>query len=283
MTNEKAREYFSAYSEGTLDAGLSHSFEAKLKADASLRAEYDQFASMLQELESLKHEEIEVPFDLNERIGAALDRNLFERKRAAKPAWSLWVRNLGFAGLAAAALYGAYLSINAVTGTGPSIASPVPVEKVVPQTVEQIQFTKTDEGVQMFYKPSEAHKVEVKGGVEGDASYVVTNGGWYGDLKNPQANSVAFVVTVEGDTQPTVVVVPGTERKTIETANGSLVELAKAVADQYGVPIVVRSVHKDSELAWKVDSDAEKTLQSTLANPSFSVSKVGDVIHIESN
>ena len=47
MTNEKAREYFSAYSEGTLDAGLAHSFVAKLKVVEGWRGEYDQYVSML--------------------------------------------------------------------------------------------------------------------------------------------------------------------------------------------------------------------------------------------
>lgn len=286
MTNEKAREYFSAYSEGTLDAGLAHSFEAKLKADSSLKFEYDQFASMLMELESLRDEEIEVPFDLNDRISAAIDKNAYDRKRAAKPAWTLWLRNLSFAGLTAVALYGAYVSINAIGGnTAPAQIGPgqAPESVQKPESVEQLQFKKTDAGVQMFFQPSEPHKVEVKGGEEGLTSYMIDKAGRYVDLTNPQPTAVAFVVTVEGEAEPTVVVVPGSERRLVEAVNGSVVELAKAVADQFGVPVVVRSVHKDSELAWKLEDDAMKSLQSTLSNPQFSVSNVGDVIHIESN
>ena len=289
MTNEKAREYFSAYSEGTLDAGLAHSFEAKLKVDAGLRGEYDQFVSMLKELEALRYEDIEVPFDLNDRISAAIDKNVFDRKRAAKPAWTLWLRNFGIAGLAAAALYGAYMSINSVATKGVQGASPLPVPSqpqkpaVRTDAAEQIEYTKSDKGVQMYFRPSTAHQVEIKGGVDGVNTYTANNQGWFNDLTNSQPASAVFVVDVKGEMPPTLVVVPGTERKTIEATNGSLTELAKAVADQFGVPVVVKSIHTDSELAWKLGEDALKTVQATLSNPMFTVYASGEVIHIESN
>lgn len=288
MTNEKAREYFSAYSEGTLDAGLSHSFEAKLKVDATLRGEYDQFVSMLKELEALRFEEIEVPFDLNDRISAAIDKDIYDRKRAAKPSWTVWLKTLGFAGLAAAALYGAYLSINSVPSKGMAGAGalpPVNQSKPTVRTdiVEQIEYSKSGTGVKMYFRPSEAHHVEIKGGSEGVNAYTVDNQGWFNDLTNSQPTAAVFTIDVKGETEPTIVIVPGTERKPITAGNGSLVELAIAVADQFGVPVVVRSAQKDSELAWKVGEDAQKTLQATLNNPSFSVSVAGDVIHIESN
>lgn len=289
MTNEKAREYFSAYSEGTLDAGLAHSFESKLKVDGALRDEYAQFVSMLQELEALRYEEIEVPFGLNERISAAVDKDIYDRKRAAVPAWTMWLRRVGVAGLAAAAIYGAYVSINSVTTKGVSEAGPLPsaTTPVEPEVrkdiVEQIEYKKLGNGVHMYFRPSEPHSVEIKGGDAGVNNITADKDGWFNDLTNDQPASAVFVVQVQGDQLPTIVVVPGTERKPIETANGSLAELAIAVADQFGVPVVLRSIHKDSELAWKVGDDALKTLQGTLDNPAFSVSVAGDVVHVESN
>ena len=155
--------------------------------------------------------------------------------------------------------------------------------ELVADTVEQPTINKSETGVEMFFQPSEPHKVEVTGGEEGVQTYSVDSRGHNITLNNLQPGAVAFVVTIEGEAEPTVVVVPGTERKAIEASNGSVVELAKAVADQFGVPVVVRSSQKDSELAWKLEDDAMKSFQSTLSNPQFNVSNVGDVIHVESN
>lgn len=258
MNNEKAKEYFSAYSEGTLDAGLAQSFEAKLNADANLKAEYEQFESTLKELESLRFEKIEAPFDLNEKISAAVDRSLYEKKRAATPSWTMWLRNTAFAGLAAAALFGAYYTIN-LKGGGPVDQAGVgggvtrPVKSTV-QPSEQIEYSKHAHGVGMSYKPSEKHTVLIKGGSEGEKTVDVDNSGWLNELKNDQQSSAIFTIEVKGEIPPTIVVVPGTVRAEATTGQGNLVDLARAMADHFGVPVVVRSTNIGSELAWDFSS-----------------------------
>jgi len=268
MNNEKAREYFSAYSEGTLDAGLAQSFEAKLKADANLRGEYEQFEATLKELESLRFEKIDVPFDLNERIGAAIDLSLYEKKRAAAPSWTLWLRNVAFAGLAAAALFGAYYTLN-MKGDGPvNPAGPIGVPSKQP--IEQIEYSKSKNGVQMNYRPTEKHTVSVKGGSEGEKTFDVDSAGWLNELKNDQPDAATFTVDVKGEIPSTLVVVPGTTRSTVTTGQGNLVDFAKAIANHYGKPVVVRSTNISAELTWHFgDGEASREVAAALNGMPF--------------
>jgi hypothetical protein len=283
MTNEKAKEYFSAYSEGTLDAGLRQSFEAKLKADSNLRAEYTQFEETLKELEFLRDESIEIPFDLNERISAAIDKSIYDRKRSAQPVWNVWLRNLGFAALAAAAVVGAYLSINSGNTTGPAIGGPGPVSPT-PQPIEQIQFRSSTNGVKMQYQPSDKHTVIIRGGVEGEKSVDVDARGWLNELKNDQPGSALFIVEVRGEQPPIIVIVPGKERTSVVVGHGSVAEMALAVADKYGVPVILRSSKAESEMNWNFTADEpSKAAQEAFANLPFMVDTRDGIVYIGDN
>src|SRR5579862_7354737 len=111
MTHEKARDFFSAYHEGNLEPGILVSFEQKLNGDAALRAEYDRFATTLDQLSALRDTQIEPPVDLNERIAARLDRHVWEQKQVAPKAWFVRLRLVAFSGVAAVLLVGAAISI----------------------------------------------------------------------------------------------------------------------------------------------------------------------------
>lgn len=267
MTNEKAREYFSAYSEGTLDAGLAHAFEAKLKADEKLRSEYEQFEATLKELESLRFEQIEVPFDLNDRISAAVDKSIYDKKRSAQPGWALWIRNLAVAGLAAGAVFGAYLSINKTPDQGsPIIGGPVTIPSQ--KSIEQIEFTKTPNGVSLEYRPTKSQSVTIRGGEAGDEVFNIGSEGRVHELKNAQPDAAAFEVVIQDETPTTIVIVPGTVRKEIEASQGSVVNLAKAIADKYGIPVVLKTAKVQSEISWPAlgEADALKASQTGLQN-----------------
>ena len=260
MTNEKAKEYFSAYSEGTLDAGLARALEAKLNADSGLREEYTQFEATLKELESLRFEEIEVPFDLSERISAAIDRSIYDKKQTAQPGFANWFRNLAFAGLAAAAIFGAYLTIN-MTGKGPvGTGSGIPTIKS-----EQIEFRQSDAGVSFSYMPGSKHIVTIDGGSEGQQKMEVGPRGWTGDLKNDQPDASAFTVTIDSEATPSIVVVPGTKRSNVTLGRGSVLDLAKAVANRYGVVVVLVSSNIKTEVSWELSgTDAFDSLNSVI-------------------
>lgn len=284
MTNEKAREYFSAYAEGTLDAGLAQSFEAKLNVDAHLRAEYDQFEATLKELESLRFEPIEVPFDLNEKISAAVDKSIYDRKRSAQPSWTIWLRNLSFGGVAAAAIFGAYLSINSMGGSQTVPMGNISSQGPVRTTIEQIEYQQIKNGVQMTYQPSAKHTVKISGGSEGEKTIEVDQKGWLNKLTNEQTGSAAFTVEVLGEVPATTVVIPGSERTAQVSGQGSMAELAKAIADKFNVVVILKASQPTSQLSWNLEGvDARKAAQDALTTSPYTVDVRGGVIYITDN
>jgi len=284
MNNEKAREYFSAYSEGTLDAGLARAFESKLNADSGLKQEFDLFQSTVRELDSLREEAIEIPFDLNERISAAVDRSIYEKKQTAQLGWTLWLRNLAFGGLAAAAIVAAYMSITSGSHGGPASAgiginSPAPV-----RTIEQIEYKKSKNGIQMDYRPSAKHTVSIKGGREGDKTVDVDANGWLNNLSNDQPQAAVFVVEVAGELPPTSVVVPGTERSNSGIGQGSLEELGKAIANKYGIPVLIKVDKLGGELSWNLsDPDGYAATQTALNGVAYRVDMKDGILTISDN
>ena len=111
MNSNKAREYFSAYLEGSLDAGLRQSFERKLATDATVQAEYRAFVSVVEKLNALKDETIDVPYDLHETISSRLDRHVYDNKSKTTFALSGWWRSLALGGLATAAIIATIVSL----------------------------------------------------------------------------------------------------------------------------------------------------------------------------
>jgi len=284
MNNEKAREYFSAYNEGTLDAGLARAFESKLNADTSLKHEFDLFQSTVKDLDFLREEAVEVPFDLNERISAAVDRSIYEKKQSAQPGWTLWLRNLAFGGLAAAAIVAAYMSITSGSHSGTASASVGINGPAATRTIEQIEYKKSKNGIQMNYRPSAKHTVSIKGGREGDKTVEVDANGWLNNLSNDQPQAAVFVVEVAGELPPTSVVVPGTERSNTSIGQGSLEELGKALANKYGLPVLIKVDKVGGELSWNLsDSDGYAATQTALNGVAYRVDLKDGILTISDN
>ncbi len=81
MTLAKAKDYFSAYHEGSLDRGLKQAFETRLREDTQLQAEYRAFERTMKELEAFGCVEVEPPSDLHDKIAARLDKAIWDQKR----------------------------------------------------------------------------------------------------------------------------------------------------------------------------------------------------------
>src|SRR5947209_1700267 len=103
MNLAKARDYFSAYYEGSLERGLKQAFETRLAEDAQLQAEFAAFEKTMKGLEAFGAVEIEPPADLHERITARLDHAIWEQKRTASRFTGLGWWKMGFMGAAVAA------------------------------------------------------------------------------------------------------------------------------------------------------------------------------------
>lgn len=126
MNSNKAREFFSAYFEDSLDSGLRQAFERTLRVDAGLQAEYRAFEQTMASLGTMKSAEIAIPDDLTERISARLDLHLFEQKQARKSPLLVFWKPLAVAGLAAVALVGTLLTLNSDRQSGPVEGGLVP-------------------------------------------------------------------------------------------------------------------------------------------------------------
>ena len=100
MNQEKAKELFSPYYEGTLEPGLAQALGQSLSKDAHLRAEFEQFERTYDELRALKFEVIDIPEDLAEKISTRIDRQIYEQKRTVQPTWVGWLRNVSIAAVA---------------------------------------------------------------------------------------------------------------------------------------------------------------------------------------
>ncbi|CAN5537827.1 hypothetical protein BH11ARM2_BH11ARM2_32550 [soil metagenome] len=251
----RAKEHFSAYREGTLDAALRMAFERALQTDTELQAEYRAFDLAMDDLDSLREEEIEPPMWLSDRIATRLDEA--QAGRSKTPIWwTGWFRNLAFGGLAVAAIGGAIVGVisrGGNTATGSIIPTPAPSV-----TTPRLQY-KLDGDRLSITSTGEATATS------GEVSSRF-GGNLKGELRNPNANPAAFSIQVDGKEQE-IVVMPGTDRKPNLTGEGSLVDFAKALATDSGRPVRLPAEKKNARASWDYSekdalSDANEALKS---------------------
>lgn len=265
MNASKAKEFFSAYHEGSIDAGLKQSFERRLDADPALRAEYDAFVRTMGELDAFREAEVAVPDDLNERIQARLDRYVFEQKRTARPAWLSWWRPLALAGVGALAIFGAVQSLNH-TGAGPmtgGILDSKPAE--VPLRIESIDGVPT-----LFYRPSEKRTLIVRNVNDGTERERVEIDGRLlrSELRNTGASASLVSIDVGDGAPPLMVAIPGQVPRPHPSGQGTIREFVLALADHYRIPVTLQTANADRTVVWEFAStdplaDAAKALKDT--------------------
>jgi hypothetical protein len=281
MNSEKAKEFFSAYAEGTLDASLTQSLEQRLRADSALMAEFRDFRETIEELDTLKFQPVEIPFDLNERISAKLDRHIYEQKQTKAPAWNLWARNVAFAGLAAAAVFGAIVGINA-RGAANISGIPAPLDPV-----NQLTVSALDNGVALQYRPSVERTLSVRSGTSGALlrEFKIGSGGWANNLQNKQPEPALFDVSIQGEDPATLIAVPGVRPFRVAEGEGSLKEFARSLAGFYHVPVVLKSSGAGETVKWSFsDTDPVAAAAKVLDSQRFSVeSRTSGVLWIQGN
>jgi len=280
MNNDKAKEFFSAYEEGTLDPGLRQSLDQRLRSSSELQEDYRGFEGTLDELNSMKFETVEVPFDLHERISARLDRHIYDQKQAAKPSWNLWLRNAGIAGLAAAAVFGAVMGINSrgdhnLSGVIPgSVATDLLTVNAIPN------------GVVLQYKPSVQHIVTVTSGPGGQVlgKFNVGSDGWANNLENGQPETALFNVDITSEL-PKIIAVPGLVRQKATIGQGTIQEFVRSLAGVYRTPVVLKTQHPDQTISWKLtENDALAAASTALGSQRFRLEMhTSGVLWIEEN
>lgn len=268
MNQEKAREFFSSYYEGTLEPGIQLTVDQALKRDAALREEYRQFERTYEELGKLKYEVVEIPFDLHERIAAHVDKNLWELKRQRQPTWTVWARNLAFAGVGAAALIGAVLSLR------PGTAEVVGAGAVTTGKREDVTISMAGGVPTIELAASEARTVEVREGSRGPVRRRLQVQGepLQTPLRNAGAEAVVFAVTVQEASATTLVAVPGSEPFIEKSGSGDLEQFASALAGFYRRTVAVRVSQPSAQVSWTFEAlDPVTAASDALDSQQYSV------------
>jgi len=262
MNQEKAREFFSSYYEGAIEPGLKQALEQAMAKDPNIRDDYRAFENAYEDLGSLKFETIEIPFDLNDKILANLDRNIYERKRNQQPSWIMWLRNAAIAGVSCVAVLGAVLSLRNLTSKtasagGFQVGSFKNALKIEPRTNREATVS---------FAPATTETLIIKEGLNGPErrrATVLEGKDMTTTLQNPNANATVFDLEVKSDKRSTLIALPGSAASTSKTGGGNLEEFARALASYYKVPV---EIHVDSptvNVTW--DFQANDALNATPA------------------
>lgn len=251
MNRAKARDFFSDYYEGALDASLRQVLERSLAEDAELKREYDEFCEVMQDLNAMQLEEIPEPAFLHERIEGRIHAQL-EAQKAKQSGWGFrWALPWVGAGIAAVAIVGAFLAINARPTSGPSIGSVIPgtQQPVAPKTASPGVEVSAGE-VRLVWPSGAASSVTVREVATGEVmdTLRVPAQGLNSPLKNPADKAV--LLEIEGGRRSLFVALPGVVRVPAGKGTGTLMDLAKSLADTFGEAVQVESKTPDAKLNW---------------------------------
>jgi hypothetical protein len=245
MNNGKARDYFSAFYEGSLDRGLQQAFELRLKEDAQLQAEYRAFERTMKELEGLSAVEIEPPADLHERISARLDRHIYEQKRQATPAFAGWWKSLLVGTAAAAGFFFAVVKLN--TGDAPQVNT----AGLLPTGPAKLQITPSGKDVLLSYPSGDTSTIVIRDGqgAEIQRFQIKDHEMKNKPLKNEGDAAQLVQVEINQDLK-TYIALPGKVVSKERSGSGSLGDLAKGLAGFYSVPVVLEVKSLSDNINW---------------------------------
>jgi len=267
MNHDKAREFFSAYYEGTLDGGLRQSLEAKLKADADLQSDYAAFVETVEELNALKSEEIEIPIFLSDRIATRLEQVQTDRKTGFET-WALWLRGVTVAGLGAAAILFAipFVKGNHSASNAGAISSGA--------TQDEINFKTEGSKLMLQYQASGTKTIVVSSPSTGKEIQRFSLNGQKieSPIENSLSNGVLFKIEAVGDKNSRMIAVPGSSLDKTRTGSGSIQDLAVAIAGHYRIPVVVDASDVTRHVSWSFSSpDARSAASQALKTEGYSV------------
>ena len=278
MNLSRARELFSAYFEGELDAALKHQFEAALSSSPELQDEFAEFVSFYGELGSMAEEEIEVPMYLSDRIATRLEEAQAKRSTGLGSFGFGWLTGafsrFAVGGLVSAAILGAGIGI--MSKGGPAAAGLIPgfnpSEKPSSVNVNPLEYSFDGQLLSLTYQVQEHQTLTVNGQPvrakrSGDRTISV-------NLPNPGAKSAEVSIAIEGGNLHETIVVPGKERSGLIASTGQVDEFAHALADRYGVPVRLPASDSKAAIAWNFTANnAYDAAKSALDKTNFTADK----------
>lgn len=246
MNVNKAREYFSAYFEGSLDRGLKQSFEQALGQDAQLQAEYKAFERTMAELATMSANEVEPPADLHDRIVARLDRHVWEQKQAKPGGIGAWWHRLAIGVAATAVLAIALVQLNSNSQTSSAGIVPVPVNS----GKSKVSLGISPKGLTLSHSQATLSITLLDSEGKEIDSVTLNNERLEGKLLANSSEHAQLVGIAVSGKQVLWVAIPGSKRTPLEKAAGSIKDLARALANAYGKPVSVDAAKASLKVSW---------------------------------
>lgn len=272
MNAHKAREYFSAHYEGSLDRGLRESFERVLRSDAQIQAEYKAFCGTMDQLSQFGLADVEPPSDLHDRIMARLDLNAWEQKQQRRiPTFAWWKTGLVAAAVIAVAAFGAIRAGQEAPGT-PTEATVVP--QMSPRA--RLDVKPTENGVELSY-PRVGNRVVSIRNAEGQEQERIelVNQAIENKLLTNEGATAAIVEIVIEDSH-TWIALPGQGESPDAVGQGDIRQLALDIANQCRIPVVYQGADLNLN-PWEIDSsDAHRSAEGALKNHNLKIELRGD-------
>lgn len=268
MNAIKAREYFSAYYENSLDRGLRDSFERRLAEDSGLKAEYDEFARMLDALGPALAREVEPPIDLHETIMRRVDRHLYDQEQTRRPAvWPLW-RSLSVGAVATLAILATVLTISAdgrqavanLFGIGAGNGA-------------KLELTVEGGDPAFVYRSGRPARFELADDSGASPSKQFVLGGDDADvrLENPSASARVFTIRALDAKREIRFALPGRKREVKPVGEGDARALAVALAGYYRTPVLIEVADLSARTTWTLSGSVADAPGAQLGNAQFAI------------
>ncbi|MCU0316904.1 MAG: hypothetical protein MUC92_09955 [Fimbriimonadaceae bacterium] len=252
MNLNKARDFYSAYYEGTLEPGLKQALEAARQADPEIEQDYRQFEMLVSELPNLAVEPIEVPADLHDKISAKLDHHLWtlEQQKPKRWSWNWKVALVG--GVACLAIVSAIFAIRPAEGTASEAGISLPVGATT------AKFEIVDGSLGLIVNNSSPITVTITNTADGQisAQRPLAPGRLFIPLRNESDTAEVLSISFsEKEIEPLLIVLPGKATGNVRSGEGTLLDCAKAVAQTFRTPITIRNRNTNEVVRWEFSQE----------------------------
>jgi hypothetical protein len=262
MNLSKARDFYSAYYEGTLDGGLKQAFERALEQDDQISSEYGQFTRIMQELGTVAAP-VEVPADLHLKIRERVDAGIAESQAKSRKAnWFFAWKPIAYGAVATAAFIGVVSSISnrnegtlATASLTPAVAETAPTLALVDGEL-RLQFSSMSPNMLTVTEAGSGRVLLNKStlGVRIDSP-----------IKNVSSDPVLLSIGFATGFDNFYAAIPGTSSVLNQTGSGTVLDLMKAVSGMYGVQVVTSAIDVSKAVDWDLESsDAMTSIQEEL-------------------
>lgn len=265
MNLNKARDFYSAYYEETLDEGLRQAFERAMALDARVGAEYRQFVRIMEQL-SEPGTPIDVPSDLHLKIRNRVDAHIQAAEAKSKSSsWFFGWKPIAYGAVATIAIISGVVSVSNFGGNAQKVSTAgiASVSDAAPRIElkegvlslqvaaaksNTVAITDIATGRQIFSQNLISQRLDCP-------------------ITNSEESARAVQIQFSRDFPRMIVVVPGTKLATSDEGKGTVVDMAIALANMYDTPVVLRIDNPTVLVQWSFEgTDAHSAATDELSS-----------------